>query len=126
MGNQFQQKFKFDTVRIYYKPKPVQKCSKHLISKFSENRPSTKLAGLGLLELWHLIYPKLLIRFGMLVVFTNVSLMEFQVRYMTLFLLFSVIDGFGWFWMGILHKNIQLILEFFKGLWSSYTFPTIH
>ena len=65
------------------------------------------------------------IEFGM-VVFTNVSLMEFQVRYMTLFLLFLVIDGFGWFWMGILHKNIQLILEFFKGLWSSYTFPTIH
>ena len=33
-----------------------------------------------------------------------------------LFLLFSVIDGFGWFWMGSLHKNIQLMLEFFKAL----------
>ena len=40
--------------------------------------------------------------------------MEFQVRYLALFLLFSVIDGCGWFWMGGLHKNIQLMLEFFK------------
>ena len=35
--------------------------------------------------------------FGMLVFFTNVSLMEFQVRYLALFLLFSVIGGFGSF-----------------------------
>ena len=35
-------------------------------------------------------------RFAMLVLFTNLSLMEFQVRYLTLFL-FSVIDGFEWF-----------------------------
>ena len=50
----------------------------------------------------------------MLVFFTNLSLMEFQVRYLALFLLFSVIDGFEWFWMGSLHKNIQLMLEFLK------------
>ena len=43
---------------------------------------------LGLLELWHLTYPRLLIQFGMLVFFTNLSLMEFQVRYLTVFLLF--------------------------------------
>ena len=57
------------------------------------------LTGLGLLELWHLIYPKLLIGFGMLVFFKNLSLMEFQVRFLALFLLFSVIDGLsgsGW------------------------------
>ena len=54
------------------------------------------------------------IEFGM-VVFTNVSLMEFQVRYMTLFLLFSVIDGFEWFWMESPHNNIQLMLECLKG-----------
>ena len=72
------------------------------------------LTGLGLLELWHLIYPRLLTGFGMLVFFTNLSLMEFQVRYLALFLLFSVIDGFEWFWMGSLHKNIQLMLEFLK------------
>ena len=48
----------------------------------------------------------------MLFFFTNLSLMEFQVRYLALFLLFSVIDGFEWFWMGSLHKNIQLMLEF--------------
>ena len=52
------------------------------------------LTGLGLLVLWLLIYPKLLIGFGMLVFFTNLSLMEFQVRYLALFLLFSVVlDG---------------------------------
>ena len=52
--------------------------------------------------------------FGMLVHFTNLSLMKFQVRYLTLFLLSSVIDCFEWFWMESLHKNIQLILEFLK------------
>ena len=46
----------------------------------------------------------------MLVFFTNLSLMEFQVRYLALFLLFSVIDGFKWFWMGSLLKNIELML----------------
>ena len=49
--------------------------------------------GLGLLELWHLIYPRLLKGFGILVFFTNLSLMEFQVRYLALFL-FSVIGDF--------------------------------
>ena len=72
------------------------------------------LTDLGLLELQHLVYPRLLTGFGMLVFFTNLSLMEFQVRYLALLLLFSVIDGFDWFWMGSLHKNIQLILEFLK------------
>ena len=52
------------------------------------------LTGLGLFELQYLIYPRLLIGFGMLVFFTNLSLMEFQVRYLALFLLFSIIDGF--------------------------------
>ena len=37
------------------------------------------LAGLGLLELQHVIYPGLFTRFGMLVFFANLSLMEFQV-----------------------------------------------
>ena len=39
----------------------------------------------------------------MLVFFTNLSLMEFMVRYLVLFHLFSVIDSIGWFWMGSLH-----------------------
>ena len=72
------------------------------------------LTSLGLLELSHLIYPRLLTRFDMLVLFTNLSLREFQVRYLALFLPFSVIDGFEWFWMESLHKNIQLMLEFLK------------
>ena len=72
------------------------------------------LTVLGLLKLWHLIYPRLLTGFSMLVFFTNLSLMEFQVRYLALFLHFSVIDGSKWFWMESLHKTIQLMLEFLK------------
>ena len=52
----------------------------------------------------------------MLVFFTNVSLMEFQLRYFALFLFFSVIDGFELFWMAGLHKDIQLMLQFLKAL----------
>ena len=51
----------------------------------------------------------------MLVFFSNLNLMGFQVRYLALFLLSSEIDGFEWFWMGSLYKNIQLMLEFLKG-----------
>ena len=40
--------------------------------------------------------------------------MELQVRYLALFLLLSVIDGFEWFWIESLHKNIQLMLRFLK------------
>ena len=40
--------------------------------------------------------------------------MEFQLRCLTLFLLFSVIDSFECFWMESLHRSIQLILEFLK------------
>ena len=72
------------------------------------------LTGLGLLKLWHLIYPRLLTGSGMLVFFTNLSFMEFQVRYLALFLLFLVIDNFEWFWMESLHKNIWLMREFLK------------
>ena len=51
----------------------------------------------------------------MLVFFKNLSFMVFQVRYLALFLLFSVIGSFGSFWMRNVHKNIQLILELLKG-----------
>ena len=54
------------------------------------------LIGLGLLELWYFLYPKLLTGFDMLVFFTNFILMEFQFRYLALFLLFSIIDSFEW------------------------------
>ena len=50
----------------------------------------------------------------MLDFFTNLNIMEFWVRSLVLFLLFSVIGGFRWFWKGNLHKNIQLMLEFRK------------
>ena len=76
------------------------------------------LTVLGLLELWHLIYPMLLTGFGMLISFKNLSLMESQVRFLALFLLFLTIDSFEWFWMESLHNNVQLILEFLKASFS--------
>ena len=50
----------------------------------------------------------------MLVFYVDLSLMAFQVSYVALLLLISVIDSFEWFWVGSCHKNIQLMLEFFK------------
>ena len=73
------------------------------------------LVGMGLLGLWHLICPRLLTGFGILVYFTRLSLMEFQVRCLAVLLLFSVMDGFKWFWMESFHRSIQLMLEFLKG-----------
>ena len=52
------------------------------------------LTGLESLELLHLIYPRLSTEFDMLVYFTNLGLLDFLVRYLALFLLFSVIDSF--------------------------------
>ena len=72
------------------------------------------LTELGLLELWHLIYLRLLTGFCMMVLFSNVSLREFKLGYLALFLLFSVIDGFEWFWMESLCKNAQLMLDLLK------------
>ena len=60
------------------------------------------------------MFPRFSAGFSMLVFFTNLSLMEFHFRYLALIFLFSVIDGFKWFWMGSLHKNIQLMLEFLE------------
>ena len=70
---------------------------------------------LGLLELYHLIYPRLLTGFGILVFLTNLIFME-------LFCLFLLIDSFGWFWMGSLCKNIQLMVEFLKALFLVLNF----
>ena len=66
------------------------------------------------MELWHLIYPRLLTGFDMLFYFTNLGLGEFQVRYLALFLFFSVVDRFKWFCMEDLHRSIRLVLEFLK------------
>ena len=67
------------------------------------------LIGLGLLN------PSFSAEFGMLVFYTNSGLMEFQVRFLVLFLLFSVMRGCRWFWMESLHNNIQLMLDFLTG-----------
>ena len=42
------------------------------------------------------------------------DLLEFQVRYLALCLLFSVIYSFEWSWKESVHKNTQLILELLK------------
>ena len=66
-----------------------------------------------------------------MIVFKNLILMEFQVKYLALFRLFSVIDSFEWFWKGSLYKDIQLILEFVKApflvlQFSYYTSTTFY
>ena len=71
------------------------------------------LTGLGLLELQHLIYPRLSTGFRMQQ--GLLSLMEFYVRFLALFLFFSIIVTFRCFWMGSLNRNLQLMLEFLKG-----------
>ena len=50
----------------------------------------------------------------MLIFFTDFGFMEFQVRYLVVYLLLSIIDGFGCFCMGSINKNVQLMLEFLK------------
>ena len=64
----------------------------HIFSRLHLIELLKLLTGLGLLELWHLIYPRLLTEFGMLIFFTSL-----KVRYLALFLLLSVIDSFKWF-----------------------------
>ena len=56
----------------------------------------------------------LLTGFGMLVLVANLYLMEFLIGYFALFCLFLAVDGFKWFCVRSLYKNIQLMLEFFK------------
>ena len=82
------------------------------------------LTGLGLLKLWHLIYLRLLAGFGMLVFFTNLSVIEFQVRYFALSFLFSVLDGFKLLWMGSLHKKVFLKAPFLVIHFSYFTLMT--
>ena len=53
------------------------------------------LTVLRILDLKQLINPRLSTGFGILIFFTNLSLMEFQVRYLALFVLFPVIDDLG-------------------------------
>ena len=80
----------------------VSKVFEKLVNKRIVDHPEKCGFFLGILELWHLIYPRLLTGFCMLIFFTNVK--EFQVIYLALFLLFSVIDGFEWFWMESLNR----------------------
>ena len=95
-----------------------------IFRKFFENGPCIQT-----ISFLVTMISRLLTDFGMLVFFTNLSLMEFEVRHLALFLLFSVIGGFGLFWMVNPHKNIQLMLEFLKSLFlvldfSYYTLMT--
>ena len=45
---------------------------------------------------------------------TNLSLIEFEVKELPFFHLFWVIDNSEWLWMGSLHENTHLNLEFLK------------
>ena len=45
---------------------------------------------------------------------------------MALFLVFSVIGSLGWFWNGDFHKNIQLLLEFLRGLFLVLHFSYLY
>ena len=85
------------------------------------------LTGLGPARAVALDIPKA--EFGMLIFFLNLRFMEFQIRYLVFFILFPVIGGFGYFWMAIAHKKIQLMLGFLKALFlvlnfSYYTLMT--
>ena len=63
----------------------------------------------------------------MQVLFRNLSLTEFQVRYLVLYLLLSVIDGFEWFWMGSLLRISSYMLDFHKGpfLFLHFSYSTL-
>ena len=65
-----------------------------------------------------LINSRLLTGFDKLVFFIKLHLIEFHVEYLRAFHLFSVTDGFKWFWMGSPFRNIQIMLVF------HYTFMT--
>ena len=55
-----------------------------------------------------LIYLRLLTGFDMLVFFTNLNLMQFQVGYFAILHFFSIIDCFGWFWMQPLNFTLKV------------------
>lgn len=74
------------------------------------------LIGLGILELHHLTYPRLLTEIGRLLFFTYPSLKEFQVGFLTLSLYFSVINGFEWFLIGSLFNSSLLLQVFLRAL----------
>ena len=59
-----------------------------------------------------MVHPMLLTGFDMVVFFTNLCLMEFQVRSLVLFLLFSVIRRLRRLYTESFYENIQLVLEF--------------
>ena len=63
----------------------------------------------------------------MQVLFRNLSLTEFQVRYLVLYLLLSVIDSFEWFWMGSLMRISSYMLDFHKGpfLFLHFSYSTL-
>ena len=86
------------------------------------------LTGLVLLDLRHFIYPRLLTGFYMLVFLYKLKSCEISGQKFGLFRLenfrfFSVIDGFKWFWMGTLRKNIYKIWEFLKAPFFFVLFP---
>ena len=70
------------------------------------------LIGLGLLELQQLLHPRLLKGFGLLVIFTNLNLRNVRSDIWPYFVFFSIINGFKWFQMAGLYKNVRFIQVF--------------
>ena len=86
----------------------------------TDDRASNRSGSTQAMALWNLaLYLGISSVFGMLVFLKNLSLIEFQDRHLVLFYLFSVIDGVEWLWMGSLHRNIHLMLEFLKSLFKA-------
>ena len=83
------------------------------------------LTGLGLLELWHWIYPRLLTGFWHAGLLHKPKSYGISGQIFGLILLL-VIDDFEWFWMESLRKHIQLMWESSRFYFWPYTFPTIH
>ena len=69
--------------------------------------------GLGLFELWNLMYSRFSIGSHMLVFFIDANLNGISSRVFGL-RLSSVINGFGWFWMGSLQKSTHSMFQFLK------------
>ena len=52
----------------------------------------------------------------MLAFLTDLSVLEFQVRYLAFFHFFAVIDSCAWFQIRSVHKSIKLMLGFLKAV----------
>ena len=69
------------------------------------------------------LYPRLLVGFGKLFFFANLSLQYFRLDFEHFFCHFSVVDGFGSSWMGRHCWSTPLMLVFLKTPYFVLYFP---